>query len=87
MLKQLEDYRLAYEDIPSDTLIKKITSRTRTLKLKAVKEGWIAQIRVYNGGQREEVSAIANSPKEALTKLDKSMDNKGIYDVQPVHER
>ena len=86
MLK-LEDYPLAYEDMPSDTLIRKITDRTRTLKLKAVKEGWIAQIRVYSGGKREEVSAIANSPKEALSKLDKSMSDKGIYNVSPVHER
>lgn len=84
---KLKEYPLSYEDMPSDSLIKKITDRTRTFKLKSLREGWVAQIRVYHDGNREEVSVVGNSPKEAVTKLDKRMIERGIYNVQPIHDR
>lgn len=81
---KLEDYPLAYESIPTDNLMKKITERTRTLKLKALNTGWVAQIRINRNGQREEVSAIASNPREALEKLDSQMEREGIYHVPAI---
>lgn len=75
----LSKFKLHYEDTPTDDLLRKIMNRTRSLKLKNIRGGYLAQIRVNSGGERKEVSEIAQSHREALKKLNQRMEERGIY--------
>lgn len=79
-MHKLKDYPLYYESTPTDDLLKKLRGRTQSAKLKAVRTGWVAQVRPTVDGERVELSEIATSPQEALRLLDKRMIEMGLYD-------
>ena len=86
MVHKLENYPLKYEKLPNDieVLFKKIKSRTRSFKLKAIRGGWLAQVRPIIDGERKEIVELAPSPREAVERLDKSMERQGLYEVKDV---
>lgn len=82
-MHELRDFPLAYEESPSaiEELMAKIRRRTSSLKVRATEKAWVARIRIKQpGGGRKEYSEIANGPREALIKLDKTLEKAGIYD-------
>lgn len=76
---KLQDFPLAYESLPTDDLLAKISRRTRSAKLKATNKAWIAQVKINIGHQRLEISEVANTPQEALVKLDHEIEKRGLY--------
>lgn len=80
-MSELEKFKLHYEALPTDDLLKKLQKRSQSAKLKAIKGGWVAQIKIrLDKNNREEISKIANSPQEALVELDKELEMRGLYD-------
>lgn len=83
MKSELEKFKLGYEETPSSTLTKKIKERFNSFKLKPIRGGYVAQIRTRMPPEfeRKEISEIANTEKDAISKLDQRLSQLGLYDV------
>ena len=84
MKSPLAKFKLYYERLDSEEAEYRIMQHTKSLKLKRVKTGWIAQVRVRRkiGGQlkRVEYSAIEHTYQAAINKLDSLLQELGVYD-------
>lgn len=80
MAHKLEDYPLHFELTENDDLRTKIKRLFRSFKLKPIKRGWLAQVRFKKNGERIEIAEIGNSPDEAVGRLDKRLESRGLYE-------
>lgn len=79
-MSKLSDFKIDYEVLPTDDLLRKLKRFTQSAKLKATRKGWVAQVRPTIKGKRIELSEIAPDPQDALIKLDERLQREGLYD-------
>lgn len=84
MKSLLSKFKLHYEYLESEEAERRINERTKSLKLKKIKDGWLAQVRLNRKIQgrlkRVEYAQIAPTHQEAVAKLDKQLKEVGAYD-------
>lgn len=80
-MSKLSNFKIYFEKVPSDMLMAKIKKRTSTFRLSILNGQWKARIR-YNkpGNERVEVAEYAETPTEAVKKLDRTMERMGLYE-------
>lgn len=81
---KLEDFPLGWEDMKDSS--KRIGSKFRSFRLKYIKGIWIAQIRPFVGGQRKEIVERSAIRREAIERLDHTIERIGLYDWAYVQE-